>query len=132
MWQTQIGVCVINSSARWYADLAPWHAGHACGKSLQGVSTDTLTNEILQALLVAPDDNKQRALQSLRGELPPAAPSPTRPLLLTMGDAADLLGVCRSTLWRMIRRKKLIPIEIMPGTFRVRRVDIDRIAGVAS
>ena len=131
MWQTQIGVCVITSSARLCADLAPWHTRHACGKSLQGVSTDTLTNEILQALLVAPDDNKQRALQSLRGEQPPAAPSPTGPLLLTMGDAADLLGVCRSTLWRMIRRKKLNPVEIMPGTFRVRRVDIDRIAGVS-
>lgn len=87
---------------------------------------------LLEAILTAPPEAKDSALRILRGEQPPATSSPTGPLLLTMGAAADLLGVCRSTLWRMIRRKKLNPVEIMPGTFRVRRVDIDRLAGVHS
>jgi excisionase family DNA binding protein len=48
------------------------------------------------------------------------------PLLMKMGAAARYLGVNRGTLWRMIRDGRLKPVEIMPGSFRVSRRDIER------
>jgi excisionase family DNA binding protein len=50
------------------------------------------------------------------------------PLLLGMTASAKLLGVSRATLWRMIRAGMLQKIEILPGSFRIRRADIEAIA----
>lgn len=94
--------------------------------------TDTdKTALLLQAILAAPPEAKDGALRLLRGELTPPTPAQTGPLLLTMGSAAALAGISRSSLWRMIRMKKIAPVEILPGTFRVPRIAIERIAGLA-
>ena len=53
----------------------------------------------------------------------------TGPLLLSMGAAASYLGVSRSTLWRLIGTGVLPKFELLPGTFRVRRVDIEHFVG---
>lgn len=48
-----------------------------------------------------------------------------QPLLLKLGDGAKLLGVSRATLWRMIKSGKIVPVEILPGTHRVSRADLE-------
>ncbi len=54
------------------------------------------------------------------------------PLLYTVTQAAHRLNVSRSTVWRIIRAKRLTKIEIYPGCERLRRADIEAIAGGAS
>ena len=49
-------------------------------------------------------------------------------LLLGMGAAAGFLGVSRTTLWRMIRGGQIAKVEVLPGSFRVRRADLEAIA----
>jgi predicted DNA-binding transcriptional regulator AlpA len=52
----------------------------------------------------------------------------TGPLLLGMTASAKLLGVSRATLWRMTKAGLLQKIELLPGSFRLRRVDLEAIA----
>ncbi len=56
-------------------------------------------------------------------------PKPTAgPLLMGMTASANLLGVSRATLWRMIKGGLLQKIEVLPGSFRLRRADLEAIA----
>ncbi len=50
------------------------------------------------------------------------------PLLMGMTDSAKLLGVSRATLWRMVKAGLLKKIEVLPGSFRLRRADLEAIA----
>jgi hypothetical protein len=50
------------------------------------------------------------------------------PLLMGMTASAKLLGVSRATLWRMIKGGLLQKIEVLPGSFRIRRADLEAIA----
>jgi hypothetical protein len=50
------------------------------------------------------------------------------PLLMGMTASAKLLGVSRATLWRMIKGGLLQKIEVLPGSFRLRRADLESIA----
>jgi len=50
------------------------------------------------------------------------------PLLLTMTEAAKVLGVSRSTLWRMVKEKMLAPVEITPRVFRISRHSVQELA----
>ena len=52
----------------------------------------------------------------------------TGPLLMGMTASAQLLGVNRATLWRMIKGGLLQKIEVLPGSFRLRRADLEAIA----
>ena len=56
----------------------------------------------------------------IAGEPPaPLAPVSTgEPLLVTQKEAAELLSVSRSTIWRMTNDALLHPVEILPGTWR--------------
>ena len=99
------------------------------------MNTDTLTTEVLQSLLAASDERKLCALRTLRGEPLPdeheaqhTDPSAAGPILLTMSATAAMLGVSRSTLWRMIRHGVLTPIEILPGTHRISRAQVEAFA----
>ena len=56
---------------------------------------------------------------------PPQVESPRGPLLLGMGAGAKLLGVSRATFWRMISAGRLAKVEVLPGSFRVRRADVE-------
>jgi predicted DNA-binding transcriptional regulator AlpA len=58
-------------------------------------------------------------------EKPVATPGP---LLLGMSASAKLLGVSRATLWRMTNLGLLQKVEILPGSFRLRRADLEAIA----
>ncbi len=87
----------------------------------------TLTEEIIQAALVAPDERKAEALRMLRGETPPpsARLAMTGPLLFSIGAASKLLGISRVTMWRVLREGKIKRVEIFPGATRVTREDIE-------
>jgi hypothetical protein len=87
--------------------------------------TMTVTEEIIQAALGAPEDRKRVALKVLQGEMPAAGRPATGPLLLGVGAGAKFLGVSRATLWRAVRAGKLQKVELFPGSFRVRREDED-------
>jgi hypothetical protein len=50
------------------------------------------------------------------------------PLLMGMSASAKLLGVSRATLWRMTKAGLLQKIEVLPGSFRLRRSDLETIA----
>jgi len=45
-----------------------------------------------------------------------------------MPSAAKFLGVSRATLWRMTKAGQLAKVEVLPGSFRVRRADLQAIA----
>jgi hypothetical protein len=87
------------------------------------------TNERLLKILQAPLDVQEKIDRLLDGEAP-AQPAKTAsgPLLLGMSAAAKFLGVGRSTVWRLCKTGRLTKIEILPGSFRVRRVDLEAIA----
>jgi hypothetical protein len=84
-----------------------------------------LTGDLLAAVVAAAPDRKEAALKVLRGEVMPAAKPLNGPLLLGMGAAATLLGVSRATLWRVLRAGKFEKVELFPGSFRVRREDLE-------
>ncbi len=86
-------------------------------------------NDRLLRFLQATPEQQAAIDRILDGKMELAAPVPTGPLLLGMGDAARLLGVSRATLWRMVSARRLAKVEILPGSFRVRRADVEGIAG---
>lgn len=60
--------------------------------------------------------------------LKPSESTPVGPLLLKLGQSAKFLGVSRTTLWRMIEKKLLEKVEILPRSYRLRRADLEAIA----
>lgn len=84
--------------------------------------------EFMSAALGAPEGRRTEALRVLRGEVAAAkaAPQSEGPLLLGMGQAAKYLGVSRPTMWRMLQAGRLEKVEILPGSYRMRRADLDR------
>ena len=88
----------------------------------------TLLEEMMQASLGAGDDRKQAALKILRGEVTECARPSTGPLLMGVGAGAKHLGVSRATLWRAVRAGKIRKVELFPGSFRVRRDELEALA----
>ena len=79
--------------------------------------------------LQAPPDVQAQIDRLLDGEAPAQPAKITSgPLLLGMSEGARYLGVGRATLWRMIKTGRLEKVEILPGSFRVRRTDLEAIA----
>jgi excisionase family DNA binding protein len=48
------------------------------------------------------------------------------PVLLTMGEVCDLLGISRATLWRMVRAGGIEKTEIYEGAFRIKRSEVEK------
>ena len=89
----------------------------------------TVTEEIIQVALAAPEDRKREALRMLRGEVrEPMRPERKAPVLMGMGAAAVFLGVSRPTLWRILQMGKIPKVELFPGSYRVRREDLESLA----
>lgn len=90
-----------------------------------------VAGEFFAAARTATEQQMARAIPILRG-LEPSAPTPSGPLLLSMGEAAQLAGISRCTLWRCIQDGRIKPVEVRTGFFRIRRRDIEALAGGVS
>ena len=85
------------------------------------------SNARLMKILKATPEQQVLIDRVLAGEKPfPRHHAMDGPLLLNMGAAAKYLGVSRGTLWKMVRSGRLKPIELMPGSFRICRRDIEK------
>ena len=68
-------------------------------------------------------------MPALRFRVPRKSPSaPPLTLLLMVRDAAELLGVHRTTIWRLVKAGRLETVELL-GSLRVRRADVEALAG---
>jgi hypothetical protein len=86
------------------------------------------TEERLKRLFEASPEHLQ-AIDNILESGIPERPMPTSgPLLMCMSASAKLLGVSRATLWRMTKAGILQKIEVLPGSFRLRRSDLEAIA----
>ena len=80
----------------------------------------TLTEEVMQAVLAAPDDRKRVALRVLRGE--PAAPvDHDSEKYLTQKECARRLGLSACSLWRW-----QVPRHLLGGRPRFRLSEIEK------
>ena len=79
----------------------------------------TLTTEKRMTLLLAATPDVLRRVDSiLAGEIE-GATDPGDRRLLSIAQAADALGVSRTTIWRMLRDGGLPFVELRPGSRRV-------------
>ena len=86
------------------------------------IDTRSINEQIILSVFTAKDDDKVKALDILQGKEVRRALS--GPLLLSMGEATDLLGVSRATLWRMLEAGSLEKVELYAGSYRLRVSDI--------
>ena len=85
-------------------------------------------NERLLRFLQATPEQQAAIDRIMEGKMEHAPAPVTGPLLLGMGAGAKLLGVSRATFWRIIRAGRLTKVEVLPGSFRVRRADVEALA----
>ena len=82
----------------------------------------------LLKILQAPADVQERIDRILRGDVQNDVNRNTGPLLMGMSAGAQFLGVSRTTLWRLIKDGRLPRLEIRPGSYRLRKSDIEKLA----
>ena len=87
------------------------------------------SNERLVRILQASPEQQAAIDRVLAGQAEAPRPASSGPLLLSMRQAAKMIGVSRVTFWRMMKAGKLERVEILPGSFRVRRADVEALAG---
>ena len=85
------------------------------------------TEERLKRLFAASPEQTQAIDGILESGIREKPMAMSGPLLLGMTASAKLLGVSRATLWRMIKGGLLQKIEVLPGSFRLRRADLEAI-----
>lgn len=85
-------------------------------------------NERLIRFLQATPEQQAAIDQVLAGEPATTRRETSGPLLLGMSAGAKLLGVSRATLWRMVKAGRLAKVEVLPGSYRVRREDLEAVA----
>ena len=82
----------------------------------------------MKRVLTADPDQLAGIDAILSGERPAEMPD-SGPLLLGLGASAKLLGTSRATFWRMLKAGRLPKVELLPGSFRIRRRDIEALVG---
>ena len=91
------------------------------------MTTQTNQNERLLKFLQASPEKLEEIDRILDGRPLVQAEMTAGPLLYGMSAAAKLLGVSRATLWRMLKAGRLTAVEILPGSSRIRRADLEAI-----
>lgn len=84
-----------------------------------------VSQDFLLKILDATPLQKQAIEQILAGKATESPVATSGPLLLGMGAGARFLGVSRPTLWRMIKAGVVARVEILPGSFRVSRAELE-------
>jgi excisionase family DNA binding protein len=100
--------------------LLPWGKKQGMMTDIEGRLLKILTANRYQ--LAAIDRILDRMPEPPRREL-------RAPVLENIKTAAAFLGVSRATVWRMMKLGRLEQVEILLGTFRVRREDLEALAG---
>jgi excisionase family DNA binding protein len=85
----------------------------------------SIPNERILRFLQATPEQQQVIYRILAGTVELSRAEPKGPLLVGMGEGAKLLGVSRATLWRMIKVGRLAKVEVLKGSFRLRRADLE-------
>lgn len=85
---------------------------------------------MLKILQASPD--QQAAIDAILEGRKPDEQTIQGPLLMGVEEGAKFMGVSRTTLWRIIKSGDIKPIEYRPGSYKVRRQDLERVAGVRS
>jgi hypothetical protein len=94
---------------------------------VQGEKAMSVNNDdLIRAIFAATDEAKKRALEILEGKEPPLEND--EPLLVTMGQACELIPCSRATLWRICKAGRLSKVEIYPNAYRLRRSDVVALA----
>ena len=95
------------------------------------MSANVLSPEFLNAAMNAPPERLKAFHHFLA-----TGGSPTQenngPLLYTVTEAAARLNISRCSVWRAIRAGRLKKIELYPGFERLRRADVEALAGGVS
>ena len=86
------------------------------------------TDERFKKLLDASPEQVVAIDEILEGRVRDPLPMTHGPLLMGMSASAKYLGVSRATLWRMIKDGRLTKVEVLPGSYRLRRADLEAIA----
>ena len=86
------------------------------------------TEERLKRLFADSPEQMGAIDDILESRIPEKTIAASGPLLMGMSASAKLLGVSRATLWRMTKAGLLQRIEVLPGSFRLRRADLEAIA----
>lgn len=86
------------------------------------------TEERLKRLFAASPEQLGAIDSILDGKFQMRATETVGPLLMGMMAAAKFLGVSRTTLWRMVSDGRLKKVEVLPGSFRLRRADLEAVA----
>ena len=93
--------------------------------------TDNPDSEHLVRVMRASQEQLALIDQVLAGDIRfKESPASSGPLLLGMGAAARMLGVSRPTLWRMIQAGRLQKVELLPNSYRIRRMDLEVLVNV--
>ncbi len=88
----------------------------------------SIPNDLLMRFLQATREQQAAIERVLAGEAEAKRSQTNGPLLLGMSASAKLLGVSRTVLWRAIRAGRITKVEVLPGSFRLRRVDVEALA----
>jgi len=90
-------------------------------------SMNTSNDRLLKFLQASPEVQAEID-RVLEGKVAARVETTTGPLLYGMTAAAKFIGVSRATLWRICRTGRLQKVEILPGSFRIRRSDLEALA----
>ncbi|MGH7976810.1 MAG: hypothetical protein ACREC8_09115 [Limisphaerales bacterium] len=86
------------------------------------------TEERLKRLFEASPEQLATIDSILEGKIQNKLPKTEAPLLMGMKASAKFIGVSRTTLWRLVGQGRLQKIEVLPGSFWLRRTDLEAIA----
>ena len=91
-----------------------------------------IPGEFFAVARTATEERMALAIPILRGDQLAPTHSEDGPLLYTVTEAAARLNISRCSVWRAIRAGRLKKIELYPGFERLRRADVEALAGGVS
>ncbi len=82
------------------------------------------SNERLIKFLQATPEIQEQIDRILDGKVLAKVEPTTGPLLYNLSQAARILNLSRTSLWRAISAGHIEKVEVLPGIFRIRSADI--------